>query len=418
MNSRSISERRALLVSLLVIAAFFAGIVADRSGWLPGASRYPPPSLGRTIDPFWETWNLAAKNYVDREAVQPARLTRGAIEGLLDALGDEGHTRYLDPNEHRRFETDLQGSTEGIGVRTYLPRPKLTVVETFAGTPARAAGLKPGDLILKIDGKDITGVPMHRIVEMIRGPAGSTVQLHVLRKGEIRPIDLTITREKIDMPAVSWQMLSAGPVLHLAVREFNEKTHEKLKMALREARDQQAKGLILDLRRSPGGLKDQAVAVASEFLDKGDVLLEQDASGRRTAIPVRGKGQALDLPLCVLIDDGTASCAEIVAGALQDHGRAKLIGTRTSGKATVLMLFPLSDGSAVLLAIGEWLTPKGRKILRQGIAPDVEIPLPLGVPIQLPAGGTELDAAILAKTEDKQLLKALAILQEEIAARR
>jgi carboxyl-terminal processing protease len=312
------------------------------------------------------------------------------------------------------LETSLEGHFEGIGARMTLRDRRPTVVETLPGSPARAAGLRPGDVLLEVDGKDVSHLPLERIVELVHGAAGTTVRLGVLRKGNAQPLQLTITRARVEIDDVTWHLLPGVPIAHLAVHAFGGQADAQFRAALGQARGQGIKGLLLDLRGNPGGLREQAVDLTSEFLSGGNVFLEQDATGKRTAVPVRPGGVATDLPICVLIDEGTASAAEICAGALQDYGRGKLVGTQTFGTGTVLKPFPLSDGSAVLLAVTEWLTPDGRRIWHKGISPDFEVTLPDGAAPLLPGEEAGLDAKTLAASQDKQLLKALEVLQEQV----
>jgi carboxyl-terminal processing protease len=414
MNGRFPARRRPLSFYVLLLAAFAVGVVADRSGWLPGSSQRPPPGLAHTFDPFWETWHLVQRHYVDRDAVQPQRMTRGAIEGMLASLGDVGHTMYLSPEELRQVTADLKGYLEGIGASMTVRDRRPTIMQTMPDSPARNAGLQPGDVLLQVDGKDVGSLPLERIVRLVRGPAGTAVDLHVLRPGESQPLDFHITRARVDVPNVAWHMLPEAPVAHVALRSFGTQTDAQLKDALREARRRGASGLLLDVRGNPGGIKDQAVAVTSEFLKDGNVFLEVDAHGNRTAVPVQPGGAATDLPAVVLIDQGTASSAEILAGALQDYQRAPLVGMRTFGTGTVLQPFGLSDGSAVMLAVAKWLTPKGREIWHQGIPPDIQVELPSGAAALLPETTPNLDAATLAHSEDKQLLKALEVLKQRM----
>jgi carboxyl-terminal processing protease len=249
---------------------------------------------------------------------------------------------------------------------------------------------------------------------MVRGPAGTTVQLRVLRKGTGKPLDFDIKRANVKVPVVAWHALPGGQIAHLALREFGKHADQQLREALDQMRQAGVKGAIVDLRTNPGGLEAQAVKVTSEFLKSGDVFIEQNAKGHRKAVPVQPGGEAIDLPLCVLIDGGTASAAEIFAGALQDYGRAKLVGTRTFGTGTVLGTFKLTDGSEVMLAVLEWFTPKGRQIWHKGIKPDIEVKLPQGTAILLPEEETHLTAAAFDKTQDKQLKRAFEVLQEQL----
>ncbi len=404
---------------LLVVLAFVLGVLLDRAGWLPGSTGRRPAGLGHTFDPFWETWRLVDDHYVDREAIQPKRMTEGAIEGLLASLGDLGHTTYLPANEYAKMVDELKHGEhlEGIGARVSLRKEQPTILATRADSPARRAGLKPGDALLEVDDKFVAGMPLDRVVMLVAGPPGTKVRLKVAREGESHPLDFTIERARIEVPDVTWAMLPGQPIAHIAVHRFESSTDAHLRAALKDAFAADAKGLIVDVRGNPGGLKEQAVAVTSEFLKNGDVFIEQDAKGKRRAIAVQPGGIATDIPLAVLIDEGSASSAEIFAGAIQDHQRGKLVGTHTFGTGTVLEPFELSDGSAVLLAVREWLTPNGRQIWHQGIKPDVDVSLPTRAEALLPEAESNLDASGLAKSDDKQLLQAVAAVNEEIRGR-
>ncbi len=391
---------------ILLLAAFAVGVLLDRSGLLPGSP--VPRGLGRT---FREAWYLVEKHYVDRSAVQPQRMTDGAIEGMLASLGDLGHTTYVTREELQELQQGLKGEMEGIGAHVTLRDHQPTIMDTVPNSPARAANLQPGDVILDVNGKSVANLPLQRVVEMVRGPAGTEVRLRIQRKGQAKPLDVTIKRAKIDVPEVAWHRLPGLPIAHVAIHNFGNHADEQLKAAIKEATQQGASKLILDVRGNPGGLKDQAVAVTSEFLTSGNVFIMKNAQGQETPVPVKPGGVAPDIPVCVLIDEGTASSAEIFAGALQDHHRGKLVGTHTFGTGTVLEPFGLSDGSAVLLAVAEWLTPDGRSFWHKGIPPDVLVPLPPDATILLPEAEGNLDASALGSSTDKQLLKAIAILQ-------
>ena len=413
MSSFSRSPRLPRSLPIFLVAAFLAGALLERTGLLPGSHR-PPAGLGHTFDPFWEAWRLVDRYYVDRERVQPKTMTQGAIEGMLASLGDYGHTTYLTKEEFEGLESGLEGQLEGIGARITVQQRRPTIVSTMSNSPARAAGLLPGDVRVSVDGKPVGDLPLDRVVEMVRGRPGTTVRLRVIHKGQAKPVDLEITRARVDVPDVTWHMLPGEAVAHVAIQSFGKQADAQLREALDGARGQGARALLVDVRANPGGLKEQAVAVTSEFIGQGNVFLEKDAEGKETPVPVRKGGHALTIPMCVLIDEGTASSAEIFAGAIQDHRRAKLVGAKTVGTGTVLGPFKLSDGSAVLLAIAEWLTPNGRKIWHEGIPPDVDVALPEGAQPLLPEAEAELDAAGLAKSNDKQLLRGLQILKEQI----
>jgi carboxyl-terminal processing protease len=411
MNGNTLSLGRSVRLLLLLAAAFSAGILVERSGRFLTPYSYTPFGLEKTFAPFWETWELVEKHYVDRSVVDPHHMTEGAITGLLASLGDLGHTTYLTHDELQQMKEDLAGQFEGIGARLGIRKRQPIIVYTFPGSPARAAGLQPGDVLQEVNGTSVAGLPIDRIAAMVRGPAGGKVHLRIDREGVAKTLDFDLTRANVDVPDVTWHMLPGVPIAHVAIGNFGEKAHSQLLAALEAARAGGAQSLILDVRGNPGGLKDQAVAITSEFLTEGNVFLEQDANGKQTAVPVVAGGHAPSIPITVLIDEGTASSAEIFAGAIQDHNRGKLVGTHTFGTGTVLQAFGLSDGSAVLLAVTEWLTPNGRQIWHKGIAPDVEVALPEGVSLLLPEMESDLNAATLAKSEDKQLLKALAMLK-------
>jgi carboxyl-terminal processing protease len=408
-------RRSRLFLILLVLVAFALGVQVERRGWLRGSWRHEPAEVEKAFEPFWETWHLAHAKYVDRDSINNERMVQGAILGMLASLGDLGHTTYLTRDEVERLTANLKGELEGIGARIALRNQLPTIMQTMPKSPARAAGLQPGDVIHQVDGKEVRGMSLEQLVQHVSGPAGSEVHIKVLRGTPPKSIDFDIKRAKVDVPDVAWQMVPNAPIAHIALQNFGQHTDEQLRAALQAARQQGAKGLILDVRGNTGGLKDQAVKVTSEFLKSGEVVfVQKDAQGKTTPIPVEKDGVAQNIPLCVLIDEGTASSAEILAGALQDYQRGKLIGTRTFGTGTVLGEFQLSDGSAVLLAVNQWLTPNERQIWHKGIAPDIKVELPQGTFLLLPESGTKLSAEKLTNSKDTQLLKAIEVLKKEL----
>jgi carboxyl-terminal processing protease len=399
---------------LLLALSFAAGIVVERAGRFIQPYHYVPSGVEKTFAPFWETWDLVGKRFVDPKAVDPEHMTRGAIDGMLASLGDPGHTRHIPAPKVNRFEEMLQGRLEGIGAGLGIRNGKLTIENTMPGSPARSAGLQPGDMLLEVEGEAVAGLPIEKVIDLVRGPPGSEVRLRISREGHNEPIDITLTRANLEVPDVTWNMVPGLPVADVAIRNFGFHTEEQFKTALEQIRKKGAKALILDIRHNPGGVKDQAVALASEFLKEGDVLIEQDAHGNRRSIPVIAGGTVTDLPVVLLVDDGTASAAEIFAGAIQDHGRGKLIGKKTAGQGTVLEAFRLSDGSALLLAVAEWLTPKGREIWHKGISPDVEVSLAPTSQVIRPETIDKLDTAGLRRSNDAQFLKAIEVIKPQI----
>lgn len=361
-----------------------------------------------------EAWNAIQRIYVDRKAVNPKDMTYGAISGMVDALGDTGHSRFLSPEMLKQERSLSKGQFEGIGAEVRMRNGQLIVVVPIDGSPAQRAGLRPGDIILKVGGKEVSGLPLNQAVNLILGPAGSLVKLSILNERSGSTKDITLIRAHVTFQSVSWRQLPGTTVAHVRMATFNEGVTRDLRKALLAIQEDGLTGLILDLRNNPGGLYQEAISTASQFLDRGNVLLEKSALGKITPVPVRPDGIAVAIPMVVLINGGTSSGAEIVAGALQDAQRAKLIGEKTFGTGTVLETLSLSDGSALMLATEEWLTPAGHVIWHQGISPDLLVPLPPEVITLIPATEKGLTAEELRRNQDVQLLRALDLLDHPI----
>ncbi|MFN8497698.1 MAG: S41 family peptidase [Anaerolineae bacterium] len=360
---------------------------------------------------FWEAWRIAHDHYVDAKALDDERMTQGAIQGMLDALGDQGHTRFMTAAEAERQSQVLAGVFVGIGAEITHKNGKAVVVAPLEGSPAAQAGVKAGDVVLSVDGEDIADHDMDEVLGRLRGAEGSDVRVSLLRPATGATLDLTLTRARVVVPTITWQMLPGAQVADIRLTQFGAHAAAELGQAIDAARAAGAKGLILDLRNNPGGLLNEAVFVTSQFMDEGNVLLQRDRAGREVPYSARPGGHGLDLPMVVLINGGTASAAEITAGALQYAGRARLVGETTFGTGTVLSSFKLSDGSALLLGTGEWLTPGGRMIRRQGIAPDIAAEMPANSVLLTPAGAAKLSAAELRAASDTQLLAGLQVVE-------
>lgn len=404
------SKRRAISVGLTVFAlaiGFGLGIAADRWIILRGADPTEPPEARATFGVFWEAWRLVQNNYVDQSAIKPENLTHGAISGMLDALGDTGHTRFLSATERRAEEESLAGQFEGIGVEVEVRDGRVTVVSPLDGSPAQAAGLLSGDVFQKVNGQDVSRAGLDEISRLIRGPKGTTVRVTVLRPGASELLNFTITRQTVKVPDVTWTTVPGEQIAHIRISSFGDNTDSQLRSAITDARKAGDSRFLLDLRNDPGGLLDQAVQVSSEFLQGGNVLLEQDRSGHRDPTPVKPGGIAPTEKLVVLVNHGTASAAEIVAGALQDQHRATIVGDQTFGTGTVLNEFGLTDGSALLLGVKEWLTPSGRSIRNNGIAPDTVIAEPQATAPLVPSAERNMSPDQLRATTDRQLLAAI-----------
>ncbi len=376
-----------------------------------------PASAKSNFDLMAEAWNTIQRVYVDRSAIKPQLMTYGAISGMVDALGDTGHTRFLSPEMLKQERNLTRGKFEGIGAEVQMKNGQLAIVAPIDGSPAQKAGLKPGDIILKVNGQDISGLPLDQAVDRILGPSGTQVKLTILNLKTTTTRDVTLTRASIIVQNVTWHPLPGTDVVDLRIATFSKGVAGNFRKALLTVEKEGAAGLILDLRNNPGGLFDEAVSTASQFLTGGNVLLEKNALGKIKPVPVQSGGVAPSIPLVVLINGGTSSGAEIVAGALQDAHRAKLVGEKTFGTGTVLETFSLSDGSALMLAIEEWLTPDGQVIWHQGIAPDVVVHLPPDALPLTPESEKGLTPEGLRKSGDVQLLRALDLLLREIEHR-
>jgi carboxyl-terminal processing protease len=361
-----------------------------------------------------EAWNTVQRFYVDRKAVDPQPMTYGAISGMVDALGDTDHSRFLTPTMVEQEQSYSKGKLEGIGVEVQMKNSKLVIVAPLDDSPAQKAGLKAGEIILKVDGVEVSGLPLGDAIGRIMGPAGHPVTLAILNPETGYNREVKLVRAKIILRNVTWQRVPDTPIAHIRIALFSKGVTKDLRKALLDIQRENLKAIILDLRNNPGGLFDEAAETASQFLDKGNVLFEKDAKGRLKPVPVSSGGVAYSIPMVVLINQGTASAPEIVAGALQDAQRATLVGEKTFGTGTVLETFPLSDGSALLLAIEEWLTPSGKTIWHKGISPDINVSLPPDIDPLFPGAKKDLTPTELRNSGDKQLLRALDLLTQKV----
>lgn len=334
-----------------------------------------PEELQELFTPFWEAWTLAHERYVD-QPLDDEVMMQGAIDGMLEALGDP-HTSYMDPHMYQQVTAELDGSYEGIGAWVDTTTEYLTIITPMRGSPAEAAGLQPGDQVVEIDGEDMTGVDGEVALQHVLGPAGTVVTLTVLREGETELLTFEIERAEITIPSIYSEMMDEG-IAYIQLMTFGLTTDEDLRSTLEGLLAQEPVGLILDLRGNGGGYLITAINVLSEFIDEGVVLVERFGDGREERYEASGDGLATDIPLVVLIDPGSASASEIVAGAIQDYDRGMIIGAAPSfGKGSVQDWIPLQgDNGAVRITVARWYTPDGRQIAEQGIMPDILVDIP------------------------------------------
>ncbi len=358
-------------LGIVLIMAVFTG------GFMLGSSRPATPvraqettqAGGDLFKPFWETWDLLHRNYVG--SIDDNALMEGALNGMMNTLGDK-YTNYFDPTFYKSFREEEGGKFGGIGA-TLKQDDKaggLVIVSTMAGTPARAAGLKAGDKLVQVNGKDITALTQNQVIGQVRGDPGTKVTIGILRNKEL--ITLTLVRAEIIIPDVTTRMY-AGNIGYISLSEFGDHASRDFAQGLRSLNANKLKGLIVDLRGNPGGYLTAAVDITSHFVSKGNVLIERSRESEDN-FPVNGKPLAPTVPLIVLIDAGSASASELVSGALQDYGRAKLLGVQSFGKGSVQIIQGLSNGGAAHITVARWYTPKGRTIQDVGLTPDILVP--------------------------------------------
>jgi len=344
-------------------------VVTEGTPATPDPSSSTPADEADLFAPFWETWDLLHEDYVD-QPLNDTDLMRGAIEGMLTSLGDK-HTSYMTPEEFAQANESLVGEYEGIGAYVDVTGDYVEIITPMKGSPAEAAGLQPNDKVVAVDGVDMTGTPGDLVLQHILGPAGTDITLTIDRDGET--FDVTITREQIVVPTVDYDMLDNN-IAYVALYTYGDNSTEQLRAALTDLLSQNPDGLILDLRDNGGGYLNTAIEVVSEFVGNGVVMYEQYGDGETYSYEALPGGLATEIPLVVLINGGTASAAEITAGAIQDTDRAPLVGSTTYGKGSVQNWIALSDeAGGVRITIARWLTPNGMQISEIGLTPDYEV---------------------------------------------
>ncbi len=367
----------------------FARGCKDDDESVPAPLVLAPEAPRQAPEDFDAFWTFVNDTYAACGAAVPSveDLPYIAFQGVADRLGDD-YTDLLPPSRAEQFRIDLDASFEGIGSTVNeAEEGGVVIVRPFPGSPAERAGLVSGDIIVAVDGEDITELTLDEAIGLIRGPAGSDVVLSVRREGEDAAFDITVTRDRIDIPVLESETTPEG-ILHVSLFDFSERGGDELRQVLEQAVEDGVKGVVLDLRSNPGGRLDVSIAIASMFIEDGVVVEEK---GIRN-FDHQAEGRAIlpeSMPVAVLVDGGTASASEIVAGAIQDYERGVLVGETTFGKGSVQSLFDLSDGSLLRVTTSHWFTPDGRQIQEEGLQPDIE------VPFDSEAGGdNQLQAAI------------------------
>lgn len=344
---------------------------------------------------YWEVWDAIKSNYVEKNILKDKDLFYGSLEGLAQATKDP-YTVFMDPKETKEFSDDLAGTFEGIGAEIGMRNEIVTVIAPLDGMPAQKAGLRAGDKIYAIDSKTAIGLTVDEAVKKIRGKKGTKVVLTIIR-GTEKPKDLTITRDLIVVKSVKTEMRADG-IFVIKVSNFNDDTESLFNQAVNQVLLKNPKGIILDLRNNPGGYLETAVSLASEWIEAGPVVAEQFNGNRRNEYPSNGRARLKNIPTVVLVNGGSASASEILAGALRDYKKATMVGETTFGKGSVQTIRDLSDGSSLKVTVAKWLTPAGDFINDKGIKPEIEI---------------KMTTNDIEKNLDPQFNKALEILKKK-----
>ena len=405
--TKRLNRHRALVRSVLFLLVLLAFVLVaylfERSQVLSTEDR-------EGIALYAEALKVVKEDYINQKAIDPEKQTYGAIKGMLGSLDDKGHTSFLTPEEAEKNRERYSSKQVGIGVRLENDNDKVVVLDTIDGSPAQEAGVKPGDALVTINGESVRGMNIVEVADKLEGSEGSPVKLTALRGGEEH--EFSLERVKLTVPAVSWNLIPGTHVAHLRLGSFSEDSSAEFEDAVSEARDNGAERFVLDLRDNSGGWVEQAEKIAARFLPARSVIyVQKDAAGREEEVTVPEDNRPLDVPLVVLVNVGSASSAEILAGSLKDNGRARVVGGKTFGAGTMLEERPLSDGSAIMLATAQWLTPNRDPIQGSGIEPDVKGGLEEG---QKPRPPDQLRGLSRKETfaHDAQLKRAFEVLQQ------
>jgi carboxyl-terminal processing protease len=369
----------ATLTAVVILGAFGVGYLLRAVQATEVSAAVPTPEIVLTdedapseFDVFWEAWAFVEERFYGEVPSEQERVY-GAIRGMVNTFGDQ-NTAYIEPSRAAIFREDATGSFEGIGASVRLDEMgRLFIAEPFAGRPAAEAGLLQGDVVLEVDGVAILGMSLYEAISLIRGPADSTVMLTIFRDGVDEPFEVPIVRARIEIEVVESERLE-GDIGYVSLSEFSRGASVKVGDAIKALEAEgELKGLILDLRNNPGGLLDEAIFVGNQFIDEGILTIERQKDSPDQVFEAQTGGVATQVPLVVLVNGGSASASEIVAGAVQDHGRGELVGEQTFGKGTVQIPHTLSDGSELRVTIAEWLTPDERQINHEGITPGIVV---------------------------------------------
>ena len=359
-------------IKILVIALTLVVMLTLSFGAGCALSSRMAPSSSYGLALVEQAWNIIFRDYVDRDKLDATTLSHAAIKGMVEAL-DDPYTSYLDAETYQLSLSNLEGRFEGIGAHVAIEDGQLLIIAPIDDSPAAKAGIRAGDIILEINGRPASEMSLTEAVLSIRGPEGTSVRLLILHQDETEPEEIEIVRAEIELSSVSFEMMD--DIAYIRITQFSERTKEEFRPVLQSIIQEAATGIILDLRSNPGGTLQTVIEIASHFLPEGVVVNIVDSQGRSSASTVKPDTIVTHLPMIVLVDSFSASGSEVLAGALQDHGRAAIAGTRTYGKGSVNIIRQLKDGSGLAITTARWLTPNGNLIEGEGLHPDYELEL-------------------------------------------
>jgi carboxyl-terminal processing protease len=376
-------------LALLVVMTFSAGYLAGQQSQTPAQAQVEERE--EVFGTLFEVYDVLNANYID--PLDQELLLQGAIDGMVGVTGDD-NTNYLDPEAYQRWNESLSGSFEGIGATVEKDEVSggMRIISPLPNSPAEASGLQAGDIIIEVGGENITEKSLDEIISLVRGPAGTIVRLGIQREGEAELLEFTIVRDRIEFPDVEFRLLDNN-VGYVRLFQFSDGSSQKLEAALLELDAENLNGLVLDLRNNPGGYLETALQVLSLFVSEGPILIEQLPGDEERVFEAYGGAVAPSVPMAILVDEGSASASELVAGGLRDLGRAVIVGMPTFGKNTVQTIQPLSEGGALRVTVARWVTPDGNSSQPDGFIPDVQVEFD---PDSDPDFDNQLEAAIRA----------------------
>ncbi len=393
MNNTNTSQYKKIVVSIALfvafISVFYVGFASGKAHTVEASKiQTINASLGATKDKpedvdfalFWKAWNTVNEKFVRTKVASTTTdkdKVYGAIKGMVESVNDP-YTVFFPPAEATSFESEIEGNFEGVGMEMGIKGEILTVITPLKGSPAEKAGIRPGDKVIQIEGKMTTDYSIDQAVKLIRGKKGTSVTLLVVREGVEKPIEIKIVRDTINLPTIDTKLDPKTNIFTIKLYTFSAQSASLFRNALREFVDSKSNKLILDLRGNPGGFLDAAVDMASWFLPPGKTVVMEDYGNGKTEVVERSRGYNIfneNLRMVILIDGGSASASEILAGALSEYGKAKLVGTKSFGKGSVQEYIKLNSETALKVTVARWMTPNGKSISEGGLIPDVEVKL-------------------------------------------